>query len=180
VTLVVACVYSLEQHTGWKEFGLIGENPARGAQLEFIRRRQAYYVRQVKEEAAPPLWAQLRQKSPGLLSDCPTPGRKIGWEAVATAELPLFGQTRMDELNTSEIATDAAAAARFEEHFAREQREERRHAMEEARRERRAIVQLSCLVVTVAATVAWVSLNDFANPVVYLEPPIAPPNETQV
>jgi len=86
----------------------------------------------------------------------------------------------MDDLNTSEIVTDAAAAARFEEHFQREQREERRHAMEEARRERRAIVQLSCLVVTVAATVAWVSLNDFANPVVYLEPPIAPPNETQV
>ena len=106
--------YYLEAHAGWADFKLIGENPAQGAQQEFIRRRQAYYVRQVMEQTVAPLWAQLQQKSPGLLTDCPTPGRKIAWDEVASAEFPLFGQTQLVELNTSEIPTDAAAAARFD------------------------------------------------------------------
>ena len=41
------------------------------------------------------------------------------------------------------------------------------------------MVQFASLVVIVVSTVACVSLNDFANPVTYLEPPIALLNETK-
>eukprot|EP01044_Picomonas_judraskeda_P013331 COSAG03_NODE_2005_length_3231_cov_163.575990_2_plen_351_part_00 len=74
----------LEQHEGWGGFGMaaervrLGEHRAKayGAQQEFLRRRQAFLVRKVKEETDPQMWARLKSESPTLLDDVPTEGRR--------------------------------------------------------------------------------------------------------
>ena len=84
----------LEKHDGWGDFAIRDENEAAGAQKEFLRRRMAFLLREVKNDTPPEVWAQLRGKHADLLEDVPTPGRRIDWDEIDTAELPLFGANR--------------------------------------------------------------------------------------
>ena len=55
--------YYLEQHDGWGNHALdLGETAQFGAQKEFLRRRQAFYVRAIMEFTPPEIWARLRAK----------------------------------------------------------------------------------------------------------------------
>ena len=73
----------------------------------------AYYLRLVKE-AQPDLtlWQTLHDANPTLLDTTPTAGRSIRWEEIDTAEMPLFGDTRREDLppppNFIPVATQAA------------------------------------------------------------------------
>ena len=128
----------LEQMDGWGGFALEGESAAFGAQKEFLRRRQAYLVRKVKEEADADLWRKLRDEQPKLLSDVPTHGRSIGWGELDTASFPLFGANLAAGVDGESliadiaIADDDAAQQRMERHWA----DLRREAEAAARRER--------------------------------------------
>ena len=84
----------LERHDGWDNFAIGDENEAAGAQKEFLRRRMAFLLREVKNDTPPEVWAQLRGKHADLLEGVPTPGRRIDWDEIDTAELPLFGANR--------------------------------------------------------------------------------------
>ena len=157
----------LEQMQGWGEFALPGESPAYGAQQEFLRRRQACYVRRVMEETDPQLWKQLRDKSPGLLIDCPTPGRKIEWDDVASAEFPLFGGNLQRGVRDVEdlLARDgvntplnADAAARFEAHFRREQEIARDRQLAMRRLQRRSMARGFVFVGSIASIVYLLTL----------------------
>ena len=165
----------LEQMQGWGEFALPGENPAYGAQQEFLRRRQACYVRRVMEETDPQLWKQLRDKSPGLLTDCPTPGRKIEWDDVSSAEFPLFGGNlqrgesstwmrevddlvRIDTWDAANAPVNADAAARFEAHFRREQEIARDRQLAMRRLQRRSMARGVALVGSIASIVYLLAL----------------------
>ena len=88
----------LENKPGWNGFALRDENAGQGALHEFHRRRAAYFLRLVKENTAPALWAQLRAARPRLLEGTPTHGRRIAWDEIDRAELPLFGDTRRGDL----------------------------------------------------------------------------------
>eukprot|EP01051_Picozoa_sp_SAG22_P010393 SAG22_NODE_934_length_6428_cov_3.928267_4_plen_148_part_00 len=81
----------LERHDGWSDFNLDGETPQFGAQKELLRRRQAFFVRQIKEATDPELWAALEAAHPDLLKECPTPGRQIRWQEISAAQYPMFG-----------------------------------------------------------------------------------------
>ena len=161
--------YYLEQMDGWGHFALPGENAAFGAQQEFLRRRQAFYVRGVMEQADSQLWAQLRERSPGLLSDCPTPGRKIEWDDLALAEFPLFGgnqgsQNINDWLLQDNAPVDEAAAARFEAHFRHAAEAERQQQLLEQRRQRSRVVLSVALVLVAAGMVCLLALFPTSNP----------------
>jgi hypothetical protein len=51
----------------------------------------AYFLRFVKECTVPEAWAKLQVEHPQLLEGMPTPERKITWEEVETAQLPVIG-----------------------------------------------------------------------------------------
>lgn len=175
----------LEQMQGWEGFALRGENPAYGAQQEFLRRRQAFFVRRVMEETDPKLWAQLRAVSPGLLTDCPTPGRKIEWDDVATAEFPSFGGLQrgireLDDLLARDTVdasvNDDDTSARFEAYFRREHEVARRRELALRRRQRRSTVRAVVTFGIVASIVCLVALFRSVNPRHDLEPLV--PNVT--
>lgn len=94
----------MERHAGWGDFALDGESEARGAQKEFLRRRQAFMVGRVKQNCLANqaqgqlLWERLRKESPNLLKDVPTDGRSIDWDTLDQAEFPLFGECQQHHL----------------------------------------------------------------------------------
>ena len=139
----------LERHTGWEHCAIAGEDSAQGAQKEFLRRRQAFLVRKVKEKAAPEIWERLQRESPGFLKDVPTFGREIEWETLDSAEPPLFGANRNNSDGGSDMLSrmngegeeqemDADAQRRLERHF----EEQMDAARLEAVRERRQVCAL--------------------------------------
>lgn len=81
----------LSRMPGWGNFAMEGESPAQGALHELLRRRQAFFARGVMEKTDPMLWTAFRRENPSWLRDCPTLGRHIEWDELASAELPLFG-----------------------------------------------------------------------------------------
>lgn len=168
----------LESHPGWNNFAINGESPGAGARDEFLRRRQAFYVRRVKENADPQLWAQLREKSPTLLTDVPTPGRKIDWESVSTAEYPLFGanvgRDDISDIVDREAPVDNEAAERFEQHFREELEADARRERRQRRQRQIKMAWIFMLTATATLLTAWVTLTDFDNPQKFSEPPIAP------
>ena len=83
--------YYLHTMPGWECFAVEGEDARTGATFELTRRRQAFYVRVVMERTEPALWTALRKEHPTLLQNCPTVGRHIEWDTLASAEMPLFG-----------------------------------------------------------------------------------------
>lgn len=181
-----ADTYYLEQMAGWGDFALPGENAAFGAQQEFLRRRQAFYVKQVMDETDSQLWAQLREKSPGLLSDCPTRGRKIEWEELASSCFPLFGANRGRENIDDWLAeegsapADAAAAAarlaRFEAHFRQAAEEEIERQLVLQRRRRGELVRNITLIGIVVCFLALMALYRPSNPRTDVDPHV--PNNT--
>ena len=129
----------LEQMEGWNSYALPGENAAFGAQKEFLRKRQAYLIRKVKEGTDKELWEKLMDQHPKILCDVPTEGRSIGWGDLDLAEFPLFGANLAagvdgESLINDEIAIadDDAAQQRMETHWA----DLRREAEAAQRRER--------------------------------------------
>eukprot|EP01043_Picozoa_sp_COSAG02_P005748 COSAG02_NODE_158_length_32954_cov_16.416771_3_plen_701_part_00 len=99
---------------------------------------QAYMVRMVKEETDADLWAALRAKHPKLLDDVPTRGRKIEWESLDDAELPVFGANRRRDGEAAVVfipGVDVDAQRRFLEGLERQrQRAERQRRDVERRR----------------------------------------------
>lgn len=83
--------FYLHKMPGWESFAVEGEDARTGATYELTRRRQAFYVRAVMEKTEPTLWTALRKEHPTLLQNCPTVGRHIEWDTLASAEMPLFG-----------------------------------------------------------------------------------------
>lgn len=184
----------LENHTGWGNFGINGETAAQGAQKEFLRRRQAYLVRKLKEETDPTLWQRLRDESPKLLKDVPTDGRDIDWDTLDTAEFPLFG-SNVGRVNAAEVvaampadadfAMDVAAARRMEQHFAdelaRARREARRERME---RIRKFVFILILLPLIVSGLVLLSVYFPQPDPLTFVDPPaqqyVPPPNMSDV
>lgn len=140
----------LHNLAGWSNFNIGSESSAIGAQNEFLRRRQAFMVRAVKEETDADLWAALRKKHPALLRDVPTPGRQIEWESLDHAEYPLFGaraRARQDGASgrfddtfvPREVAVDADAQTRLLAAFERERRAEEERAQRRRRAEARRV-----------------------------------------
>ena len=125
--------YYLEQHPGWGEFSLEGENQAFGAQQEFLRRRQAFMVRAVMEHTPPELWASLREKHSAMLMDTPTPGRSIEWESLAEAEIPVFG-ANLTRAQAQDAADPEAAKRRLQQYWEGIQLEQEAEGMRAARR----------------------------------------------
>jgi hypothetical protein len=174
--------YYLERHDGWGDFAIAknGETPGAGAREEFLRRRQAYYVRQVMEATDPELWRLLQSKSPKLLDDVPTPGRRIPWDRdeLSSAEFPLFGsnvgQEDISELVSTDTAVDTVAAANFQQHYRDEMDAEQRREQAARRRRRVKTMQALGAAATIALLTAWVNLTDFENPLSFVDPPIAP------
>ena len=120
----------LQNCPGWENFALpdLGEDPGMGAQQEFLRRRMAFVCRAVKSETPPHIWQQLRQKHPDLLSDVPTPGRSIDWDALDVAEMPLFGANGGGGGDGGDTA-----AQRVQEHWAAMRGQEVEHEMRNER-----------------------------------------------
>ena len=179
--------YYLEAHDGWGSFNLPGENPAFGAQQEFLRRRQAFYVRRVMEAADSASWAQLREQSPGLLSECPTPGRKIEWHELASAAFPLFGPNVAKFKDNVQNLLDAAAGTideerwndaarererRIEEHLRQERWEAEAREREERRRQRAGCVRVFLFIVAVAAFVSLATVLPSDDPRTWVEPDV--------
>ena len=81
----------LETLPGWDCFALDGESKGGGARNEFHRRRMAYFLRFVKECTAPDAWDQMVEENAELLEGMPTPGRRISWEEIDQASLPVIG-----------------------------------------------------------------------------------------
>lgn len=146
--------YYLEQHQGWGGFALDGENPAQGAQKEFLRCRQAFLVRSVMEKTDAATWKVLRQDSPELLMGVPTDGRSIDWKTLTEAEYPLFGSRRrnaartagfdpnglVDEIAQADEDAQALLVAHWEQvRLAQEREVQRRRRREQAAREREAL-----------------------------------------
>eukprot|EP01043_Picozoa_sp_COSAG02_P010960 COSAG02_NODE_397_length_23124_cov_439.255635_2_plen_708_part_00 len=168
----------LEDHEGWGGFAIRGESRGAGAREEFLRRRQAYYVRQVMENTDPQLWAQLREKSPRLLVDVPTPGRKIDWDELSTAAFPLFGanvgREDISDLINVKTEVDTEAAARFQGRFREELEEQQRAEQEALRQRRKKMLWISVAVVSIVMITAWAKLTDFENPQHFGDPLVAP------
>ena len=61
----------------------------------------AFFLRCVREKTAPELWGQLVAAYPELLENTPTVGRRIRWDSIENAEMPLFGNTRVHDLPPS-------------------------------------------------------------------------------
>lgn len=106
----------LESHQGWAHFAIGNETPGAGALHEFHRRRSAYFLKQLKQSTEAELWAELRDTYPDILNDVPTAGRRIDWNAIDTAEIPTFGETRPVDVRWAEegreIIADLAARRR--------------------------------------------------------------------
>lgn len=101
----------LENNAGWGAFALRGESAGLGALHEFHRKRMAYFLRQLKETHPAHLWADLRRIYPGMLEDVPTSGRHIGWDEIDQALPPLFGSTRLGQLQWANRGRDARTEA---------------------------------------------------------------------
>lgn len=96
-----------------------GESEAYGAQQELLRRRQAYFVRKIKETADPSLWAALEAAHPSLLDKTPSDGRSIPWDSLTDAQYPMFGSQAPQD------GEDAAAVeARMQAWVADQERQE--------------------------------------------------------
>ena len=144
--------YYLEQHHGWGNFALDGENAAFGAQQEFLRQRQAFMVRAVMERADPKLWESLQKKHPDLLTDTPTPGRHINWATLHEARFPLFGGNRRNENLQSD------AQRRLDEHYEQLRIERERLHRELALRRRQQAFCIPSIACAIAALLVGTSL----------------------
>jgi len=106
----------MENHPGWSEYSLNGNETAQmGALHEFHRQRMAYFLRQVKSNYSAQLWEQLRQEHPDLLEGAPTDGRRIDWNEIDTARPPLFGSTTVDDLEWKDGGLQACTEPVVEE-----------------------------------------------------------------
>jgi hypothetical protein len=170
----------LENHTGWGDFGINGETPAQGAQKEYLRRRQAFLVRTIKQKTDPQLWDRLRNQSPGLLKDVPTDGRDIDWDTLDTAEMPLFGSNAgtVDGadvaaalLGGGDFAMDVDAARRLEEHFAEERGRAELEAYMERRLKYRKVAFMLILLVVVGGTLLLANVIPKPNALEFIDPP---------
>lgn len=193
----------LENHTGWDSFNLPGETPALGSALnyltpcshhctaaaplktlsvfpcgrralqELLRRRQAFFVRQIKEAAEPALWGALEEAHCDLLKDTPCVGRSVSWDEIDTAQYPMFGP------NAPQEGEDPAAVeARMQAHW-----EELRQADVLAERGRRRARQLkmvlpgffSTLLAALVVGSSYYQANYAVNPVTEIKPPAPVP-----
>ena len=140
----------LENHPGWNEFSLNEEESAGlGALHEFHRRRMAYFLRQVKVNYPAELWDQLRQEHRNLLDATPTDGRCIEWDEINTAEPPLFGNTRVEQLEWEDGGVHACAERVVEEQQRQEQAPKRQ------RRRQRQRPGLACEEYKISAAI-WI------------------------
>jgi hypothetical protein len=146
--------YYLEQHPGWGDYALAGENAKFGAQKEFLRRRQAFYVRAVMEVTDPAMWSKLRNKHPDLLTGVPTEGRNIEWDSLLSADFPLFGA----KLRAEEAAGPSAAQRRLRAHYLELRVEAEEHRRRETWRRRRQQLCIPMVALVVAALVVGTSL----------------------
>jgi hypothetical protein len=170
----------LERHTGWGEFGINGETASQGAQKEYLRQRQAFLVRKLKEKADPVLWERLRNESPRLLKDVPTDGRDIDWDTLDTAEMPLFGSNKGTVngadvagalLADGDFAMDVAAARRLERHFAEELARAERAARADRMRRFRGLICILALLATVGGLFLLFLEISHPNPLSFVDPP---------
>jgi hypothetical protein len=99
----------LENQPGWDHFAIGDESPGQGALHEFHRRRIAYFLKQLKECTGATLWAELRLTYPDVLDDVPTAGRSVDWDAIDTAEIPTFGDTRPVDVRWAEEGREILA-----------------------------------------------------------------------
>eukprot|EP01043_Picozoa_sp_COSAG02_P077533 COSAG02_NODE_17012_length_1036_cov_0.684098_2_plen_294_part_01 len=141
--------YYLEQHEGWTACNLEGESQSQGAQQEFYRRRQAFMVRAVMEHTPPDLWASLREKHPNLLANTPTPGRNIDWDALDSAEIPLFGANKRRAEAENE-ADPSAAKRRLQQYWDNLRLEQEAAELREARQWRHQVCCFPVVVILVA------------------------------
>lgn len=138
----------LENHLGWTDCATPGEMKtfgktsagrskanAIGAQKELLRRRQAFLVRLCKEEADRKLWGKLREKFPNLLDGVPTDDRRICWDELDHAELPLFGANLRNNVDGRELLglVDFEGEERSKQNFAEYWERERIRGEELAR-----------------------------------------------
>jgi len=102
---------NMESYEGWDEFAVDGdESDGFSALHEFHRRRMAYFLKLVKGVVPDGDWAEFRRAYPDILEDTPTPGRRICWDEIGSAEPPLFGKAkRPDQLRWIHDADDLVA-----------------------------------------------------------------------
>eukprot|EP01043_Picozoa_sp_COSAG02_P003480 COSAG02_NODE_85_length_39411_cov_50.018493_7_plen_1295_part_00 len=173
----------LEQHDGWGSFALAAERVrmgdrarAFGAQQEFLRQRQAFLVRKVKEETDPGLWARLQSESPKLLDDVPTDGRSIPWDSLDSASFPLFGANRgrndIDDFIPGEIEVDPAAEERFQRRLREEMEADARRMRMERHQRSAKLIKLFLTVAFVVGFIIVASFVDFQSPLTDLDPPL--------
>eukprot|EP01043_Picozoa_sp_COSAG02_P048270 COSAG02_NODE_4726_length_5047_cov_2.530719_2_plen_706_part_01 len=144
--------YYLEQHPGWGNFALEGENAAFGAQQEFLRRRQAFMVRAVMQRTDQHLWKTLQKKHPDLLRNTPTPGRHIEWDALHEAQFPLFGGNKRNE------SQQADAQRRLEEHYEQLRIEREQLQRQQALRRRQQAFCIPSIAAAIAILLVGTSL----------------------
>lgn len=88
----------LQDNPGYDQCCLFQESPGTGARHEFHKRRIMYFLKRLQESLPVELWEQLVQNHPNLLDKVPTQGRRIEWEEIPGAPLPVVGRTHFTQV----------------------------------------------------------------------------------
>jgi hypothetical protein len=100
----------LESNPGWDNFAIDDETPGQGALHEFHRQRIMYLLRELKQNTDQNIWNELQVQYPDILENVPTIGRRIDWDSVESAVLPVFGQ-KQTIMKNIEAGQDSAEIA---------------------------------------------------------------------